>query len=301
MKSNINKRLVVNADDYGMAIGVNRGIIDGHQNGIITSTTIMATGKSLDDGVARLKDAPKLGLGCHLVLIGETPVSPLNEVRSLVDGSGHFPRTLTQFIWAMSARKIKPAEIVHEFRAQIEKLMSKGITISHCDSHKHSHAHPVVLDAVIQVAEEFKIRYIRNPFERCNVSHLRKVYGGHGEQAEVGRKYLLSKMLVYYRTLFQRRMRHTSVRCPDHFQGFVATGHLSPELLPKLLTQVSTGISELMCHPAQLDGELRSAATRLKESRERELAALTAEQTRAAIAAQGIDLTTFRELAQELG
>lgn len=289
------KRLVVNADDYGMAVGVNLGIVEGHQRGILTSATIMANGAALIDGIARLKDAPRLATGCHLVLLGGEPVAAASSVRSLTDGAGRFPRTLSAFIWLISSGTVKYQEIVTEFRAQLDRLIAMNVTLSHCDSHKHSHAHPMVLDAVIQVAEEYKIRYIRNPFER---GRLRAVWSWGG--GALLKKYALSKMLSYYRLVFQMRMRETPVRCPDHFQGFIATGRLSPELMPKILAQVSEGVTELMCHPARLDADLQAAHTRLKASRERELAALTSPQARAALKAQGIELTSFRELAEEL-
>src|SRR5690348_15210396 len=112
------KLLVVNADDYGMATGVNAGIVEGHQRGIITSATIMATGAALADGRARLKDAPGLGTGCHLVLLGDRPVSPVASVRSLVDGAGRFPATLSAFLLRMASGEVKYQEIVSEFRAQ---------------------------------------------------------------------------------------------------------------------------------------------------------------------------------------
>jgi chitin disaccharide deacetylase len=292
------KKLVVNADDYGFTVGVNRGIIEGHQEGIITSATIMAMGAALADGIARLKDAPRLGLGCHLVVIGEKPVLPAARVPSLVDSAGNFPRTLTQFLMLMSSGRVRHQEIVDEFRAQLDRLINAGLEISHCDSHKHSHAHPRVLDAVIQVAEEYRINYIRRPFEQSRLMRLMRLY--RDGLAEAGRRFLLSKMLGYYQMLFQRRMRRTMVRCPDHFRGFIATGSLSPELMPALLAEVPEGVTELMCHPARLDAELQMATTKLKESRELELAALTCAQARTAIRTEGIQLTSFRELAQEL-
>jgi predicted glycoside hydrolase/deacetylase ChbG (UPF0249 family) len=292
------KRLVVNADDYGMAVGVNAGIIEGHQRGIITSTTIMATGGALSDGVARLKEAPALATGCHLVLLGERPISAPARVSSLIDRDGNFPRTLTAFMLRMMAGEVKYQEILTEFRAQLDRLIELGITLSHCDSHKHSHAHPMVLDAAIQVAEEYKIRYIRNPFERCRLRGVWQLHRANGS-GQAGQKFVLGKMLGYYRMVFDMRMRETPVRCPDHFHGFVATGLLSPEIIRLILAQVPEGISELMCHPARLEADLQASATRLKESRERELAALTSTQAHQAIKEHSIELTSFRELARE--
>ena len=291
------KRLIVNADDYGQALGINVGIIEAHLKGIVTSTTIMAAGQALKDGVARLKDAPKLGLGCHLVLIGETPICKPSEIASLVDSQGAFPRTLTSFMFNMLSGRAKYRQIVQEFRAQLDRLFDLGLPITHCDSHKHSHAHPMVLEAVLEVAEAYKIRYIRNPFEQCGLAQLRAIYDN---RPAFGQKYLLTKLLSYYGAIFRQRMRQTQIAYPTQFQGFMATGRLSPELLIKLLSQLSTGINELMCHPARLDAQLQAAATRLKASREQELAALIDPQVQVAITQQAIKLVSFRDLTQDL-
>jgi predicted glycoside hydrolase/deacetylase ChbG (UPF0249 family) len=259
----------------------------------------MACGRALNDGLARLKDAPNLSLGCHLVLIGEEPVAKASQVRSLLSGSDRFPKTLTDFMWLMTMGKVKYSELLTELRAQLDRLLNLGITISHCDSHKHSHAHPKVLDAVIQVAEEYKIRYIRNPFEKCRIQQLQKVFGTYPSM-DISKKYLLSRMLDYYHWCFTKRMTTTSIRYPDYFQGFIATGRLTPSLIPKLLTQVSEGLTELMCHPARLDEDLQNTETRLKKSREEELAAMTSQEAFEAIKAQAIELTSFRELSKNL-
>ncbi len=292
------KLLIVNADDYGQATGINIGIIESHLRGIVTSTTIMAGGHALNDGLARLKDAPNLSLGCHLVLIGEKPVAKASQIPSLLNSKGQFPQTLTDFMWLMTVRQVKYLDIVTELRAQLDKLLNLGLTISHCDSHKHSHAHPKVLDAVIQVAEEYKIRYVRNPFERSKIKQLQQMFGKY-PGLDISKKYLLSRMLDYYHYIFLKRMSKTNICYPDYFQGFIATGSLTPELMPKLLAQISDGVSELMCHPARLDEDLNRTQTRLKQSREGELAAVTSEQAFSAIKSESIELTSFRQLANE--
>jgi chitin disaccharide deacetylase len=119
------KYLIVNADDYAMTSGVNQGIIEAHLQGIVTSTTVMATGAALDDGLARLAEAPQLSTGCHLVLIGDRPLAPLAQVRSLVTANGAFPRTLTAFLQQITWRKIALSEIIIEFRTNTPMLIPK--------------------------------------------------------------------------------------------------------------------------------------------------------------------------------
>jgi predicted glycoside hydrolase/deacetylase ChbG (UPF0249 family) len=290
------KYLIVNADDYAMTMGVNQGIIEGHLQGIVTSTTVMATGAALSDGLARLADAPRLATGCHLVLIGDQPLAPLAQIRSLVTANGGFPRTLTAFLQQITWQKIVLSEIIIEFRTQIEHLLNRGLKLSHLDTHKHSHAHPQVLEAILTVAQEYRIPYIRNPFERGYWRQAHKVYR-QTNQASVWRQYFLNKTLFYYRQRFQRQMQHTTIQCPQHFHGFLTTGNLCAAVMPLLFAQMPIGINELMCHPARLDTSLLASNSRLKNAREQELLGLTSINTRQALQQAQITLTSFRDLA----
>ncbi|MGB0007236.1 MAG: ChbG/HpnK family deacetylase, partial [Candidatus Sulfotelmatobacter sp.] len=73
------RRLIVNADDFGFTAGVNRAIIEAHTRGIVTSTTLMASGPAFNDAVRLARETPRLDVGCHLVLIDGEPV--LDAVR----------------------------------------------------------------------------------------------------------------------------------------------------------------------------------------------------------------------------
>ena len=88
------KRLIVNADDFGYTHGVNAGIIRGFRDGIITSTTIMANGAAFEDAVDYAKENPSLGVGIHLVLVGEASVAAASAIPSLADSKGRLPATL---------------------------------------------------------------------------------------------------------------------------------------------------------------------------------------------------------------
>src|SRR5580704_17699051 len=83
------KQLILNADDFGMTRGVNEGIIRAHREGVLTSTTLMANGPEFDDAVSRAKLNRKLGVGCHLVLVGGPSVAPREKISSLADADGN--------------------------------------------------------------------------------------------------------------------------------------------------------------------------------------------------------------------
>ena len=97
-KANVMKKLIVNADDFGLTNGVNRAIIEGHARGAITSATLMANMPAFDAAVRLAKDHPSLGVGLHFNITG-TPVADASRVGSPIDDSGEFWGT-SQAVWA---------------------------------------------------------------------------------------------------------------------------------------------------------------------------------------------------------
>jgi len=133
----------VNADDFGFTRDVNQGIVEAHRDGILTSTTLMATGPAFDDAVRLAKEDPALDIGCHLVLVGEPP----------------FPATVAKLLQALALGRIR---IYDEFAAQVRRILDAGLKPTHLDTHKHTHLLPPVLDAVARISEEFDIPWVRH-------------------------------------------------------------------------------------------------------------------------------------------
>jgi predicted glycoside hydrolase/deacetylase ChbG (UPF0249 family) len=61
----VDKYLIINADDFGASAGINRGILDCHTRGVVTSTSLMVTGRSVREAVALSRDHPGLAVGLH--------------------------------------------------------------------------------------------------------------------------------------------------------------------------------------------------------------------------------------------
>ncbi len=140
------KRLVVNADDFGLTRDVNRGIVEAHREGILTATTLMATGAAFDDAVSLAKQTPSLDVGCHLVLVGTPP----------------FPASVPRLMRAVALGRIR---IYEELTAQVRRMLDAGLQPSHLDTHKHTHLLPPVLAAVARISEEYRIPWVRRPFD----------------------------------------------------------------------------------------------------------------------------------------
>lgn len=220
----------------------------------------MANGGAFDDAVRLAHLNPSLDIGCHLVLI---------QGRSMLTG-GELPKNWKQFLAAIASRKINPYQELH---AQVEKIVGAGLRPSHLDTHKHTHVLPAVLSAVIRLAHEFEIPFIRLPFDA-------------GWRA------------VRWLDRYGRaKLAQANVRSTDHFLGFRLTDELTEENLLLTMSKLPDGSTEFMCHPGYFGSELRQAETRLKQTRQRELEALTSPVVKSRIDEQRIVLANFRELA----
>src|SRR5579872_4870240 len=159
------RRLIVNADDFGLTQGVNRAIAEGHRNGIVTSTTLMANGAAFVDAVNIARENPTLGVGCHIVLLDGTPLLPAKAIPTLTTDENNFERNLNRFAWRAARGNIRPHDVRAEAEAQIRKLQSAGIHVMHVDTHKHAHIFADILQPVLDAASACGVRAIRNPFE----------------------------------------------------------------------------------------------------------------------------------------
>lgn len=266
------RRLAVNADDFGFTRDVNRGIVDAHLRGILTSTTIMANGVEFDDAVRLAREYPSLDVGVHFVLVGGA---------SLLDKTREFPRSVLELTLDVLRRRI---DVYAELRAQIVRVLDAGIRPTHLDTHKHTHLLPPVLDAVSRLGEEFKAPWVRRPFDLP----LRGSPAGAPLMTRA-----VSRAFRGVRSQFHSKLARRGCRTTDWFAGFQITGRLSAEDVLHLLRHLPEGFTELMVHPGYCTEELRAARTRLKESREAELRALTDPRVIEAMREQGIALTPY--------
>ncbi|MGA8142389.1 MAG: ChbG/HpnK family deacetylase [Candidatus Acidiferrales bacterium] len=286
------KQLILNADDFGLTRGVNEGIIRGHREGILTSTTLMACGPAFDHAVELARQNPRLGIGCHLVLVGGSVVAPVEEVPSLAQKDGRMPESLGLFVARLTSGSIRLNDIERELRAQILKIRSAGIEPTHLDTHKHTHAHPAVMEALGRVAEELGITRVRKPIENLRDSWE----SSRSEAAGISKELLGAAAVRAVAPQFRSACRKYKLRCPDFFLGLAMTGQLGPEALRRMLSTVQEGTTEIMLHPGVCDSDLEKLGSRLLHQRDTELEALIDPSVKSAIEERGIRLITYREL-----
>jgi hopanoid biosynthesis associated protein HpnK len=285
------RRLIVNADDFGLTQGVNRAITEAHKRGVVTSTTLMANGLAFAGAVELAKSSDRWSVGCHVVLVDGEPVIDPGRLSSLVASRNpqRFRYGLAGFAVRACTRQLDPDQIEAETIAQLRKLQSHTITVSHLDTHKHTHVFPVVLEGVLRAARTCGVEAIRNPFDVIAADFVRAQKGLWKRYAQVT---TLRGLAGHFRKAVAKAGLHT----PDGTLGIVATGHLDAQLFQGIAENMPEGTWEFVCHPGYVDADLRSTATRLRQSREHELAVLTSPQTREALSRRGIELISYREL-----
>jgi hopanoid biosynthesis associated protein HpnK len=284
--------LIVNADDFGFTSGVNRAIVEAHTRGVVTSATLMANGPAFAEAAQLAKTVPKLSVGCHVVLTDGEPVVAAGELPSLTS-SAHFRDGMVAFAARAIAGTMADNEITAEATAQIRKIQSAGIAVSHVDTHKHTHLFPKILRPLLRAAAKCGVRSIRNPF---------------GPRLPLRSNHLLSRPSLWTRSVevrilssfsgkFREAVDHEGFTTPDGTLGIVVTGALDETLFSAIARSIPNGTWEFVCHPGYNDPDLQAGKTRLRESRETELRVLTLPAARDLLAQQGIELISYHDLA----
>lgn len=269
------KRLIVNADDFGLTRGVNRAVRELHTAGVLSSTTLMARAGATEEAIAIARAHPTLGVGCHVVLVDGVPVlSARTQVPLLADPkSGELRPGLPGFLRALylsgsGTRRRLCAQIEAETRAQIEFLQSQGFALTHIDAHKHTHMFPHVLRAILRAARACGLHAVRNPFEPAWA--VRATAGARWARvAEV-------TVLRWLAPVCRRIIAEEGFATTDGTIAVVGTGVFNAAMVRTLLRQLPQGTWELVTHPGYNDADLDRVRTRLRASRDIEREALQA-------------------------
>ena len=291
------RRLIVNADDFGLTTGVNRAIVEAHTHGIVTSSTLMANGNAFADAVRLAQNVPQLSVGCHVVLIDGTPVLDPKLLPSITSTSNHlgqarFRDNLKSFAARALTGRLEAGEIEEEAAAQIRKIQSSGLNVSHIDTHKHTHLFPAVLTPLLRAARACGVSAVRNPFgprRPLKSSELLRRPGLWTRYAEV-------KVLRALAAKFRDTANQEAMITPDGTLGIVVTGALDEELFRAIAGIIPEGTWEFVCHPGYNDADLKSANTRLRQSRETELRVLTMPEARELLNSKDIALISYHDL-----
>jgi predicted glycoside hydrolase/deacetylase ChbG (UPF0249 family) len=276
------KRLIVNADDFGLAGPVNLGIIKGHREGVVTSTSLLACGAAAEEAAALAKENPGLGVGVHLCLTLERTVLDPASLPTLTR-DGRLPGSPFNFMRRFALGLIDKKEVEAELRAQVNKAFELGVRPTHLDGHQHVQMMPGVFPILMKLADEFGIPAVRFPVGPW--------------RGRVGILRALEKSALETLSLMQaKRIKAHGLKRPDYFFGLPQTGILDMESLCDIISQLPEGTSEVMCHPGLRDDAL-AASLNWGRGWETELSAVTAESVRRCIRENRVELVNFSHLS----
>ena len=280
--------LIVHADDLGISKKVNEGILQAHTQGILTSASIVANGAAFEHAIEICNSFPTLDVGVHLTLVEEQPLFNTDVIESLVNGEGRFHYNAKEFAKKYLMGRIRLREVKQELEAQIRKVLSSGINVSHLDSHQHIHMLPKIHEITVEIAKQYGIPAIRSTRERFHSGMLK-------DRTLFSRLFFL---LVLNR--IPRQIEDPAVLKTDHFFGFFYSGILNKANLMNVIEYLpSDGTCELMCHPGLDDPQ--SPYSHWKYSWQDELQALLDRELPGILQKKGVTLISYRDFARLKG
>ena len=280
------KQIIINADDFGRHVLINRAVETAVQEGMLRSATIMAGGAAFADAAELAVRTPALGVGIHLTLVDAAPVLPPAEIPTLVTEEGRFVPDHTALTVRVLRGMVRMDEVRAELAAQLRRVTAAGIRPTHADSHQHMHVLPGVIDVALDLCTAAHIPAMRAPYAPLFAGQ----FGGVGQF--IGRAGLT---VLAHRAAAKARRRGIAV--PDHFAGIVAGEAVDTAALTQIAAQLADDTTEVMLHPGT-DSNTLIRDCRWQHDFAAELAAACAPEVRAALAAEGAAVVNFQALAQ---
>jgi predicted glycoside hydrolase/deacetylase ChbG (UPF0249 family) len=258
-------------------------VLRAHREGILTACSIVANGDHFEDAARALRESPDLDVGVHLAFVGERPLSPPGEVRSLLGRDEGLLRDHRAFLQRHYAGGVVLGELEREARRQVERVREAGLAVRHLNAHQHLHVVPAVFEIVLRLAQEHRVPYVRVPRDAAP------------RGLRFGR-WLAVRALARFADRAAARLHDTAIRANDRTIGILDAGRITTARLLALLDQVQ-GVTELVSHPGAGDAAIaRRYAWRYRWDAERE--ALCDGAVRKKIAAEGITLGGVRRLLE---
>lgn len=243
----------------------------------------MVTGKSFTEAVNLAKENPNLGVGLHLVLCcGKSVLSPA-EIPNLVDKKGFFSNNPTIAGLRYQFNPKARLELRKEIKAQLKKFSQTGLTLSHVDGHLHLHTHPVILNILTELAVEFKIKFIRLPYEELSFT------------LNIDKSNLFTKIIHnnIFNRLYQygkKRLTFHNINYPEKVYGLLQTGKVTESYLLKLIPQITADFVEIYAHPSM---------SNLDSNSKEELEAFCSKKCKDMLISKGFKLTNYLHLREQ--
>ena len=222
------KRLIINADDFGIAPEVNEAIERAHSEGVLRSASLMVGAPATADAIDRARRLPNLAVGLHVVLVHGRPLLPPDSIPELVDERGDFLTDLVRAGFRFFLRPGARAQLEAEIRAQFERFAQTGLRLDHADAQSHLHVHPTVFRLLLKVGREYGLTAVRIPREPA------------------GR----TRTIAPWLTMMRFRAQRAGIASSDYVFGLREPGALTERRVLEILRNLPDGVTEIFFHPA---------------------------------------------------
>jgi len=280
------KRIIINADDFGWSSEVNRGVLECHLDGILTSTTLLMNGPALDNAVEIAKANPTLGVGVHMNIVRGKPLSDPAKIPTLINRNGNFPGSAELVLLRMMLGRIAELEIKVELEAQLSRFRQCLGAPTHVDSEKHMHAFAPFSLAAVSIAQTEGIAAMRCPMER--------EFGANPATMQRFKSWLLLRSAAQLGAL----CRQAGIKISDSFVGIADTGRMTAARYRDIFDLAQDGLTEVMTHPGYFsETEHKDFPSGfIKDTREIEMKGLQEDGLKEYAEAREIKLIHFGQL-----
>ncbi len=237
------RRLVVNADDFGRSHSINLAVIQAHQQGVLTSASLMVNEAASDEAVELAHANPRLGVGLHLTLLcGRSALKP-TEIPGLVNDHCQFSDSPVaaglRYFFSTNLRR----QLRHEIEGQFQKFQNTGLPLDHVNGHLNIHLHPTILGLLCSRDASWQIRHLRVTSDRFWLnSHIARGRWFY----RISHAAIFNLLSCYARPILSKRgIRHTRA-----VFGLLENGQVHEDYILRLLHRLPGGDSELYSHPS---------------------------------------------------
>lgn len=235
-------RVILNADDFGRSAAINEAVRRAHEEGVLTSASLMVAGDAVDEAVELAREMPDLAVGLHVVLVDGSAVLSAAEIPHLVDGNGRFPNDIVRVGVRYAFHRASREEMARELEAQFERFAATGLPLSHVDGHHHLHIHPTIFAHLVPLAEHYGAQGIRVPRGELwlNLGY---------DHAMLVTKVLWAAALWLLSPWCRHCLRGRGLSVPRRVYGLMQSGQMHEPYVLRVLQQLDVPSAELFFHP----------------------------------------------------
>ena len=291
--------LIINADDFGMTAQVNAAVRGAHQEGILTSASLMVAEPGFAEAVEIAQENPALGVGLHVVTTFDRALLPHSELPDITTPDGNFLKNPLAAGLRYNRSKAAQDQLKREMTAQFERFAATGLEWSHADGHQHFHLHPFVWDTFLDHCDQFGVHRLRTPYEEVR-AHFRA--GGDGPNINtLGTLFLRAQRRRCLRRLVERKtLGGKPVFLCDRVYGTMQSSHMTEAYWLRLLDRLQGRVIEIYAHPGTDYAVKLPVSQQTETVRDTELRGLLSPEVRAKITSLHLPMGRYADAEEFL-